>query len=644
MVPGFMRWALALCLVLSGAAGAQVGSASATFPVITLSAESVAHIDIGANMAYLQDDSRQLQVNQAMADGQPWMPVTRTSPNFGFTKHAYWFRFALDNQTGKQVTRFIELPRPFLDDLRLFHFVEGRIITRYALGDEQPFAQRVMQHQNFVMPLNLEPGRNQLVLRIASTGTVEAPLRLWQPAAFHAAAAKENLLAGAVFGMLLVMIVYNLFVYLSTRDINYLYYISFVASYLMFWATLNGYAFAIVWPDAIRWNSVAVPFSIAWACLSASLFADSFLKLHRFSMPAHRLMQGMALVSAGLLLGCFTLPYEWIIRATSAFILAVSCAALSIGYWRWWLGARFARFYCLSWTAVFVGVSVLTISKFGWLPGNFWVNNASQIGILSLVVLLSFTLADRINTDRILRIHAQTLALAEAKRARASQQAMLQATADANRELENRVQARTNELHAAMDQLRLANDQLQRLSMTDSLTQIGNRAFFDQALLTEHKRASRLKQPLALLLLDIDHFKTVNDSYGHPAGDACLRALADYMRQKVQRAGDLLARYGGEEFAVLLINSTLGDALELAEEFRADIAALEVVFEGHTLRITTSIGVASAIPGMHCSPSQFVGDADKALYEAKHAGRNCVRAAAARLSGPGSAPSPPAGS
>jgi diguanylate cyclase len=184
-----------------------------------------------------------------------------------------------------------------------------------------------------------------------------------------------------------------------------------------------------------------------------------------------------------------------------------------------------------------------------------------------------------------------------------------------------------------MDQLRLANDKLQRLSMTDSLTQVGNRAYFDHSLVTEHKRASRLKQPLALLLLDIDHFKAINDTYGHAAGDACLRALADYMRQKVQRAGDLLARYGGEEFVVLLINSTLGDALDLADEFRADIASLEIAFESRTLRITASIGVASAIPDMHFTPSQFVGDADRALYEAKDGGRNCVRAAAPRLAG-----------
>ena len=434
-----------------------------------------------------------------------------------------------------------------------------------------------------------------------------------------------------MLGMLVVMIVYNLFVYLSTRDINYLYYIAFVASYLMFWSTLWGYSFAYLWPNEIRWNSIAVPVFIASACVAACLFADNFLKLRRFSRPAHWALLGLAGVSVLLLVGSFVLPYQLIIRINSAMILLVSVAALVCGYWRWWAGARFARFYCLSWTSVFVGVSVLTIGKFGLLPSNFWTDNASQIGVLMLVVLLSFTLADRINTDRSLRINAQAVALAHAQKARASQKALIDSTAQANRELESRVQARTNELNEALEKLQTVNAELQRLSNTDALTQVGNRAYFDQTLLSEHKRASRLKQPLALLLFDIDHFKSINDSWGHPAGDACLRYLADYLRSKVLRAGDVLARYGGEEFVVLLINSTLGDALDVAEELRAEIATLEVPIEGHTLRITASFGVASAIPASRSTPETLVADADKALYEAKHHGRNCVRAATPRI-------------
>lgn len=626
------RWILSAWLVLcASAACALAAPADPTFPVLLLSEGIASSQDIGTHMGYLVDKSRGAKLEQVSLPGQDWQTIDRTSPNFGFTYKAYWFRFAIDNPTEKPQQRLLELPRPFLDDVRLFHLVDGQVRTRYALGDEQPFAQRVVQHQNFVMPLTLEPGRQEMYLRIASSGTIEAPLRLWEPAAFYEAAAREHLLAGAVLGMLVVMIVYNLFVFLSTRDVNYLYYIAFVSSYLLFWATLWGYAFAYLWPNEIRWNSEAVPVFIATACISACLFASSFLKLKRFSRPAYLSVKVLAWMNVGLLLASFYVPYQLIIRVNSIMILVVAVVALGIGYWRWWRGAQFARFYCLAWTSVLVGVCVLTIGKFGILPANFWTDNASQIGILMLVVLLSFTLADRINTDRSLRIDAQAIALAHARKARESQRALMESTAQANRELESRVRSRTDELNDALAKLQVVNAELQRLSHTDGLTQVGNRAYFDLALASEHKRASRLKQPLALMLFDIDHFKSINDTWGHPAGDACLRYLADHMRQKVQRAGDVLARYGGEEFVVLLINSTLGDALELAEEFREDIAALVIPIEGRTLRITASFGVASAIPDASTTPPTLVADADKALYEAKHGGRNCVRAAAPRL-------------
>ena len=629
----FSCWVGVLLLACSAliSAWADAPPSGLSFPTFAITDATPTRVELSMYLAYLEDPDRKLSLEQASSPTQAWKGMDRTSPNFGFTDKAYWFRFALDNRSDKPQQRLLELPRAFIDDVRLFHLHDGQIQTKYALGDEQPFAQRVVQHQNLVMPLTLAPGVHQIYLRMASSGTIEAPLRLWEPAAFHAAAAQEHVLAGAILGMLVVMIVYNLFIYFFTRDINYLYYIAFVASYLLFWSTLWGYTFAYVWPHEIRWNSIAVPVFIASACLSACLFADNFLKLRHFSQPVHRAVVGLAWASALLLIGSFVLPYQFIIRVNSAMILVVSVVALVCGYWRWWAGARFARFYCLSWTSVFVGVSILTIGKFGLLPSNFWTDNASQIGVLLLVLMLSLTLADRINTDRSLRINAQAVALAHAQKARASQKAQIEATALANRELESRVQERTNALNEALEKLQAVNAQLQHLSNTDSLTQVNNRAYFDAALLSEHKRANRQKQPLALLLFDIDHFKSINDTWGHPAGDACLRHLADFLRSKVQRAGDVLARYGGEEFVVLLINSTLGDALDMAEEIRSDIAALEIPIEGHTLRITASFGVASAIPTSMTSAATLVADADKALYEAKHHGRNCVRAAPPRI-------------
>ena len=600
-----------------------------TFPIFTITLPAQRSIDVGTRMGYVADDSRKLSVDQIRSANTQWLAIHRSSPSFGFTDDIYWFRFQIDNHTGSSLTRLIELPRPFLDDIRLFHQVEDHIETFYMLGDEQVFSQRTVRHQNFVMPVTLAPGLNQIYLRLGSTAAMEAPLRIWEPAAFHEASADENLLTGAMMGVLMVMVVYNCFLLLTTRDISYAYYVAFVASYLMFWATLSGYTFEYLWPNAVHWNGLAMSTFVATACLSASLFVGYFLKLRSFSTLAHSWMYGLAIVSGLLVPSTFVAPYSLSIRMGLGLIIVVAVSALGIGYWRWIRGAHFARLFCLAWTAVFVGIVVLAVSKFGVLPSNIWIDNSSQIGILMLVVLLSFTLADRINNDRSLRINAQAVALAHAKRARTSQHALIKATERTNQELERRVAARTNELNHTLAQLQLANNELQRLSTTDSLTQIGNRAYFDMALQTEHKRANRLGQPLALILFDIDHFKRINDTHGHPAGDACLRHLAALMRYKVQRAGDMVARYGGEEFVILLLNSTVAYAVAFANEFRRDLENSSVTHEGTIIQFTASFGVSCVLPDQQYTPEHLVSDADKALYHAKHDGRNCVRAASA---------------
>jgi len=576
-------------------------------------------------MGVLVDSSRALDLEQARAPRQDWQPIARQSPNFGFTPDGYWFRFQLYNRSTKVLSRFVELPVPFLDDVRLYHFVGPALQTQYNLGDEQPFAQRAVRHRNFVMPLQLAPGRNDIYLRLASSGTIEAPLRIWDPVQFQAASNDENLVQGAVIGMLLIMVVYNLFVYFSTRDINYLFYIGFVASYLLFHLTLTGYSFAHLWPGAVRWNSLAISTFAASSAVFTCLFTDSFLKLRSFSRAASYLVRGMMVCSAIMLVLSFVLPYALSIRIVVAITLPITATALIMGYWRWWRGARFARFYCLAWTAILIGLAVLNASKVGWIPTNIWTENASQIGIVLLVVLLSFTLADRINNDRTLRLNAQAVALGHERRARATQAALIRTKEQANQELEQRVLSRTNDLNAAMAQLSQANARLQLLSTTDGLTQIGNRAYFDAAAITEMRRAERQKGAISFILLDIDHFKRVNDTFGHPAGDACLRALADMLRPRIDRAGDILARYGGEEFVIALTGVDLSGTIALAEELRKATDRLRVEFDGKPLRFTASFGVVSVIPHAGLSLEDLVAAADRALYAAKHDGRNCVR-------------------
>ena len=185
------------------------------------------------------------------------------------------------------------------------------------------------------------------------------------------------------------------------------------------------------------------------------------------------------------------------------------------------------------------------------------------------------------------------------------------------------------ELRAAKQALEAVNRSLELLSLEDSLTGLGNRRRFDMALQAECRHSARYGTPLALVMIDVDHFKLYNDLYGHPSGDECLRQVAATVKSARGRACDVVTRYGGEEIAVLLPQTDAAGAVAAAERFRQAVEALAVVHAGSPAgHLTVSIGAAefkpSDDPG---APARLVRSADRALYAAKAAGRNQVRLA-----------------
>jgi len=173
-------------------------------------------------------------------------------------------------------------------------------------------------------------------------------------------------------------------------------------------------------------------------------------------------------------------------------------------------------------------------------------------------------------------------------------------------------------------QLEQANRELQRLATLDGLTGVANRRRFDQYLEDEWWRMIREESPLSLILCDIDFFKKYNDTYGHQAGDACLRRVADALRFCAKRSVDLVARYGGEEFAVVLPNTTTIGASLVAEELRSLVHGLKITHAASNVSeyVTLSLGVASLYPEPDTPPATLISEADMALYQAKASGRN----------------------
>lgn len=173
------------------------------------------------------------------------------------------------------------------------------------------------------------------------------------------------------------------------------------------------------------------------------------------------------------------------------------------------------------------------------------------------------------------------------------------------------------------------NLELQRLTQIDGLTSLSNRRYLSESFEAEWRHGSRTRLPMSVMMIDIDHFKSFNDTYGHVAGDECLKSVADVLKSSCRRASDVAARFGGEEFLLLFPGMPAADAAALANELVAKVAALDIPHAQSSIesRVTISVGVATQIPERGQPSADLIKAADDALYSAKAAGRNraCAR-------------------
>ncbi len=191
-------------------------------------------------------------------------------------------------------------------------------------------------------------------------------------------------------------------------------------------------------------------------------------------------------------------------------------------------------------------------------------------------------------------------------------------------QLEDSIQQRTLELQITLTELADKNKLLEQQNTRDALTGVRNRAFFDQKINAEIKRSRRERSTLGLLMIDIDHFKSINDNYGHLVGDLVIKEVAHRLQQELKRSTDYLCRYGGEEFAIILPNTDTEGAMLLAEQLRLCLNASPVQHEELQLSISASIGCYAAVAQISSISSDYIQAADIALYQAKNEGRNRV--------------------
>lgn len=548
-----------------------------------------------------------------------WTRVRGENVSLGYSDTAYWFRLDIDNIAGSQTTALLEIAYPVLDHIEVYSFVGGNPVSRLVMGDKYPFRERPVYHRNFVIPLDLPP--DQLVtvlLRVRSTSSMQVPMTLWSPDTFHAEEQARSLFEGLYYGIVLVMVLYNLFVYLAVGERSFLYYIGYITAMPLFLASLHGVAFQYLWPDATWWNDQAIIVFLNLVVVFGGIFSMRFISVLPSTHPVLSRVTILVVSVAGLLaLAGLLVPYRYMILPTIGLAFIGCTGMLLLSIVRWMKGDPAARYYGVAWVFMLFGGIVLALSKFTVLPRNLVTENATQVGSAIGVILLSLALADRLNREKKRNFEAQRQLLVEERKVRLAQEKSLQIQQDANTLLEQRVEERTRDLATL-------NERLRELNATDALTGLKNRGYFDRAFQTLSVGAFRFGQPLSLLIIDIDRFKQFNDTYGHLVGDDCLRMVAQGIRQYVTRPQDLAARYGGEEFVVILPDTPEEGAVQVAEKIRREIEGTDFRVSDTTVRLTISIGVCSLTPDQADATRELFRRADEALYAAKAQGRNRV--------------------
>lgn len=529
--------------------------------------------------------------------------------NYGYSRSAYWLRLTLLNTSDLPLERILEIGYARLADVQFHQPRADGAYQSLTTGSVMPFATRPYKNRFFVFPLMLPAHSEQVYyLRLQAMSSILVPARLWEAQAFHAYERNDYIAQAWYFGMATAMILFNLLLFITLRDVIYLLYVNFVTCMILSMAAQNGLTKEFLWLDSPQWSIISTATGYSLTIAAMLVFMRRMLNTEKVIPKFDQWLK--------VLVGFFLLlPMLFVVSAQTFLKPAVQLygimliVIIGIGLYCAFKRQRSAYFFVGAFALFCFGGVIGIMTALKLLPVNLLTINALQFGSALEMLLLAIALADRFNVIRREKENAQREALE-------AQQLLVENLKSSEHILEARVAART-------DELQLLNRKLEALSTTDGLTGIANRRRFDEVLKKEWSRAERQSQPLALAMIDVDWFKNYNDHYGHQSGDQCLSIVAEVLAANICRTGDLVARYGGEEFAFIAPSTDGVMALDMARKVCAALQSLALphLMSGYGW-VTVSIGVAAIVPQEGLAPDILLKAADEALYCAKEQGRN----------------------
>ena len=323
---------------------------------------------------------------------------SQVPPNKGYLKSTFWLKINVKAGDLKNEIWYLEIDYPLLDSVSMFIKNESGNWVAKLNGDRMPYRIREIPHRNPVFPLELNPNQvNEIYLKIRSEGSLNFPITLWNAEEFRSSNLETQLILGIYYGISIALILFNLLLFFSIRDVNYFYYVCYNTCYMLLQLSLNGLAFQFLWPESPYWSNIATPIFIGLSLFTVILFSDSFLRVRDFSQTFYNYLNVLKAMTIAVAVMPFFFSYQLSVMLSAIIALFVAPSVLIAAFMVNRKGYRPAKYFIIAWTVLLVGIILYALKNLGAIPVGFISNYAIQIGSALEVILLSLALADRIN-------------------------------------------------------------------------------------------------------------------------------------------------------------------------------------------------------------------------------------------------------
>ena len=519
-------------------------------------------------VGYYIDDSQTLGFDDVR---QQSFKETSSTTTLGTNARVTWFRIPLDNQTGQELALNVHLPHAYhVRSVAFYQERDGQLVHSDILDLEDVDASGLMFRGSAVYPITL-PAQSSTTLYVRS----DAYSHQWFALEIFDQEHSRRALVGVandialLVGMMVALVFYNLLLYLATSKIENIYYSFYLISGLVWIALSYGLVASLF--DVYGHEVFMLNISLITMPIFLLLFMMAIFETRQHYPIEHRFLQAVLIpLCAMFVWGLFDISAALKPASSMALIMMTVTLSVSVSLLR--KGHPLAKYFLVGHTLFVIFNALAVLFYKGLIEPSYLASHGTGLGIMLEALMLAFIISHRIKI---------------------------------------------------LEDIRASQEELKEQASTDPLTSLHNRRYFSTeaefllALCREQKR------PMAVMIADIDHFKRVNDTWGHPVGDRVIVRIAQTLKSCC-RSRDLLARFGGEEFVILLPDADLQQAALCAERIRATVATTAFQMgDGDTAHVSLSIGVA-LVDVEHDSIQSALDRADQALYTAKQDGRNRV--------------------